>query len=36
MAKDITDTNFNEIVNLIHSAKQKAYAQVNSTLMELY
>ncbi len=36
MAKDITDTNFNEIVNLIHSAKQKAYAQVNSTTIELY
>lgn len=29
-------TIFNEILTLIHSAKQKAYAQVNSTLIELY
>ena len=29
-------TIFNEILTLIHSAKQKAYAQVNSTLVELY
>lgn len=30
------NTNFNEIINLITSSKQKAYAQVNSTLIELY
>lgn len=27
---------YNEILTLIHSAKQKAFAQVNSTLIELY
>jgi len=27
---------FNEILTLIHSAKQKAFAQVNSTLIELF
>ncbi len=36
MAKDILNTNFNEIVNLIQKAKQKAYAQVNATTIELY
>jgi predicted nuclease of restriction endonuclease-like (RecB) superfamily len=30
------DSPFNEILTLIHSAKQKAFAQVNSTLIELY
>jgi hypothetical protein len=27
---------FNEILTFIHSAKQKAFAQVNSILIELY
>ena len=29
-------TNFNEILSTIQSSKQKAYAQVNATLVELY
>ena len=29
-------TNFNEILSTIQNSKQKAYAQVNSTLIELY
>ena len=36
MAEDLSNTNFREIVNLIQSAKQKAYTQVNSTTIELY
>lgn len=36
MAKDIIDNNFGEIVSLIQNAKQKAYAQVNTILIELY
>lgn len=32
----LQDSPFNEILTLIHSAKQKAFAQVNSTLIELY
>ena len=36
MAKDISDTNFSEIVNLIQNSRQKVYAQVNSTTIELY
>ena len=30
------DTNFNELLNLITTSKQKALKQVNSTLIELY
>ena len=33
---NITNTTFNDILILIHSAKQKAFAQVNSTLIDLY
>ncbi|MEA2050994.1 MAG: PDDEXK nuclease domain-containing protein, partial [Campylobacterota bacterium] len=33
---DIQTTTFNEVLNLIKTSKQKAYAQVNSTLIELY
>ena len=36
MAEDLSNINFSEIVNLIQSAKQKAYTQVNSTTIELY
>lgn len=36
MADNLSNTNFSEIVNLIQKAKQKAYAQVNSTTIELY
>jgi predicted nuclease of restriction endonuclease-like (RecB) superfamily len=36
MAENLSNTNFSEIVNLIQSAKQKAYTQVNSTTIELY
>ncbi|MEA3513527.1 MAG: DUF1016 N-terminal domain-containing protein, partial [Campylobacterota bacterium] len=33
---NIQTTTFNEVLNLIKTSKQKAYAQVNSTLIELY
>ena len=33
---NITNQNFNEILQTIQEAKQKAYAQVNATLVELY
>ena len=36
MENDLSNTNFSEIVTLIQSSKQKAYAQVNTTLIELY
>lgn len=36
MAKEIIKDNFNEIVNLIKDSRAKAYAQVNTTLIELY
>jgi len=36
MEENLTTTNFNEIVSLIKTSKQKAYAQVNTTLIELY
>ncbi len=36
MGKDMSNTNFNEIVLFIQDSKQKAYAQVNTTLIELY
>jgi len=34
--KNQNNTNFNEITKLISSSKQKAYAQVNKTLIKLY
>lgn len=34
--KTITNQNFNEILQTIQESKQKAYAQVNATLVELY
>jgi len=36
MAKDILNTNFNTIVTLIKDSRQKAFMQVNTTLIELY
>ena len=36
MAKEIENNNFNEIVSLIKDSRQKAYAQINTTLIELY
>lgn len=36
MADNLSNTNFNEIVNLIHTSKQKAFERVNTTLLELY
>ncbi len=36
MAKDILNTNFNTIVTLIKDSRQKAFMQINTTLIELY
>ena len=36
MKQELQSTTFNEILTLISSAKQKAFAHVNSTLIELY
>ena len=36
MEENLATTNFNEIVSLIKTSKQKAYSQVNTTLIELY
>lgn len=36
MKQDISSSSFNEIVHLIQDSKQKAYAQVNTTLIEVY
>jgi predicted nuclease of restriction endonuclease-like (RecB) superfamily len=36
MEENLTTTNFEEIIHLINTSKQKAYKQVNTILMELY
>lgn len=36
MAENLSNINFSEIVSLIQNSRQKAYAQVNTTLIELY
>lgn len=36
MEDNLSNTNFSEIVNLIHTSKQKAFERVNTTLIELY
>ncbi len=34
--KDLSNRNFNEVLNLIKSSKQKAFTQINTILVELY
>lgn len=36
MEENLTTTNFEEIIHLINTSKQKAYEQVNTILIELY
>lgn len=36
MEENLTTTNFEEIIHLINTSKQKAYKQVNTILIELY
>lgn len=36
MEEDLATTNFEEIIHLINTSKQKAYKQVNTILIELY